>query len=245
MELPAQIAARDRGAGRVQPELFGWLGAIGLAWIAAYWLEVSGAAHLLHHHTIYHSGQILAGGLALLAAWQVMTAAMMLPGTLPAVLHVGRASRQLIFLGVYALAWTGFAVVAFVGDMGLHAMVHSWPFAAQHENLIPVGVLGLAAAYQVSPLKRAGLAACRQPASVKGAGWIDALKAGIDYSRQCLLSGWALMLIMFSAGVADLAWMAALALAMLAEKTLPSGDGPRYVVASALALLAAWTLLSV
>jgi predicted metal-binding membrane protein len=52
------------------------------------------------------------------------------------------------------------------------------------------------------------------------------------------------MLIMFSAGVADLAWMAALALAMLAEKTLPSGDGPRYVVASTLAMLAAFTLVS-
>jgi predicted metal-binding membrane protein len=244
MGLPAQVAARGRSGGRVQPELFGWLGAIALAWIAACWLEASGVAHLLHHHTIYHSGQILAGGLGLLAAWQVMTLAMMLPGTLPAVLHAGRASSQLVFLGVYAVAWTGFAVVAFAGDMGLHALVHSWPLAAQHENLIPVAVLGLAAAYQVSPWKRAGLAACRQPAAIKGAGWIDALRAGIDYSRQCLLSGWALMLIMFSAGVAALAWMAALALAMLAEKTLPSGDGPRYVVASTLALLAAWTLLS-
>jgi len=51
------------------------------------------------------------------------------------------------------------------------------------------------------------------------------------------------MLIMFSAGVANLAWMAMLALAMLAEKTLPSGNPVRYLVAGALALLAAVTLL--
>jgi predicted metal-binding membrane protein len=242
MELAAHVAARGRGAGRVQPELLLWLAAIAVAWMAAYWLEVSGAAHLLHHHTIYHSGQILAGGLGLLAAWQVMTVAMMLPGTLPAVLHIGRARRQMVFLAVYALAWTGFALVAFVGDMGLHALVHSWPPAAQHENLIPAAVLGLAAAYQVSPWKRAGLEACRRPAKINGQGLIDALKAGIDYSRQCLLAGWALMLIMFSAGVANLYWMAALALAMLAEKTLPSKDAPRYVVAAALALLCASTL---
>jgi len=244
MELSAHVAARGRGAGRVHPELLAWLGAIALAWIGAYWLEVTGTAHLLHHHTIYHSGQILAGGLALLAAWQVMTAATMLPGTLPAVLHIGRASRQLVFLAVYAAAWTAFAVVAFVGDMGLHALVHSWPLAAQHENLIPASVLGLAAAYQVSPWKRAGLEACRRPATSNGSGLIEALRAGINYSRQCLISGWALMLIMFSAGVADLVWMVALTLTMLAEKTLPSGDAPRYVVASTLALLAAGTLLS-
>jgi predicted metal-binding membrane protein len=51
------------------------------------------------------------------------------------------------------------------------------------------------------------------------------------------------MLIMFSAGVADLFWMAALALVMLAEKTLPSDNSVRYLVAGALALLAAGTLL--
>jgi predicted metal-binding membrane protein len=241
-------------ARRLQPDLVVWLGVITAAWMAAYWLEVSGTAHLLHHHTIYHSGQLFAGGLALLGVWQVMTAAMMLPGTLPAVLHLGRAGRvprplavQLAFLAVYAVAWTGFALVAFVADMGLHAVVHGWPLAAQHENLIPAAVLAAAAAYQVSPWKRAGLDACRRPPTIlaryDGGSLTDALRAGITYSRHCLLSGWALMLIMFSAGVADLVWMAALTMAMLAEKTLPSGDSLRYVVATVLALLAALALL--
>jgi predicted metal-binding membrane protein len=66
----------------------------------------------------------------------------------------------------------------------------------------------------------------------------DTLMGGITYSRHCLVSGWALMLIMFSAGVANMAWMAALALMMLAEKTLPSGDRYRYAVGAALALVA-------
>jgi predicted metal-binding membrane protein len=210
-----------------------WLGVVAVAWMAVYWLEVSGAAHFLHHHTIYHSGQILAGGLALLGAWQVMTAAMMLPGTLPAVLRISRARAQIVFIATYALAWTGFAVVAFVGDMGLHALIHGWSVAARYENLIPAAILGTAAAYQLSPWKAANLAACRQPAKLHA----------ITYSRHCLASGWALMLIMFSAGVADLVWMAALALVMLAEKTLPSGDTVRYLVAGVLAMLAAGTLL--
>jgi predicted metal-binding membrane protein len=230
-----------------------WLGIVAVAWTAAYWLEVSGAAHLLHHHTIYHSGQILAGGLALLGAWQVMTAAMMLPGTLPAVLRISGARAQIAFLATYAAAWTCFAVVAFVGDMGLHALVHGWSVAARYENLIPAAILGTAAAYQLSPWKAANLAACRLPhlwGSTRrsrgmgpGGDFLDAFTAGITYSRHCLASGWALMLIMFSAGVADLFWMAALALVMVAEKTLPSGDTVRYLVAGVLAMLAAGTLL--
>jgi predicted metal-binding membrane protein len=231
---------RRGGARRLQAEVVVWPGVIAAAWIAAYWLEVSGGAHVLHHHTIYHSGHILAGGLALLGVWQVMTAAMMLPGTLPAVLGFSRVSAQLVFLATYAIAWTGFAAVAFAGDMGLHALVHGWALAAQHENLIPAAILGAAAAYELSPWKRAGLAACREPLRTHR----GALTAGITYSRHCLMSGWALMLIMFSAGVADLAWMAALAFAMLAEKTLPSGDRLRYVIAAALGLFAAGALIA-
>ncbi len=216
-----------------------WFGVIAIAWMAAYWLEISGGAHVLHHHTIYHSGQILAGGLALLAAWQVMTAAMMLPGTLPAVLRISRPAAQLVFIATYAVAWTGFAVFAFVGDMGLHALIHGWSLAARYENLIPTTILVVAAVYEISPWKAASLAVCREPIRIHAGG----LMAAIAYSRHCLVSGWALMLIMFSAGVANLAWMAMLALAMLAEKTLPSGNGVRYLVAGALALLAAVKLL--
>jgi predicted metal-binding membrane protein len=251
--LVPQVAVRARGAGRLEADLLIWLGVIGAAWIAASWLEASGAAHLLHHHTIYHSGRLLAGGLALLGAWQVMTAAMMLPGALPAVRRIGRISgrlspvaAQLVFLAVYAAAWTGFAMVAFVADMGLHAMVHGWPLAARYESLIPAAVLGAAALYQVSPWKGASLCACRRAAETmgryEGGSLRDILMAGVTYSRHCLVSGWALMLIMFSAGVADLTWMAALALTMLAEKALPSGDRLRFVVAGTLALLAAATL---
>jgi predicted metal-binding membrane protein len=246
--LVPQLAVRaESRAARVRPDLVVWLGIIAGAWIAAYWLEVSGTAHLLHHHTIYHSGRILVGGLALVAIWQVMTAAMMLPGALPAVRRLAPVAAQVIFLGTYFAAWTVFAVVAFVGDMGLHALVHGWAAAAQNEYLIPGAVLGVAAVYQVSPWKGVGLDACRRPGRIlarhQGGGTVDALRAGIDYSRQCLVSGWALMLIMFSAGVADLFWMVALALTMLAEKTLRSGDGVRYGMAGALALLAVGSLI--
>lgn len=227
LPIPGEVPSRRAAAA-------GWILLIAAAWIAAWWLEVTGVAHVLHHHTIYHSGQIVAGGLALLGAWQVMTAAMMLPGTLPAVARIERPAAQLTFIATYAAAWTAFAVVAFIGDMGLHALVHGWPPAAEHQNLIPAAILGLAAAYEVSPWKGDSLAACRRPST-----------SALAYSRHCLASGWALMLIMFSAGVADLAWMGALALVMLAEKALPSGESVRYIVGAVLALLAVEALLGV
>ena len=93
-----EVARRAGGAG--------WILLIAAAWLAAVGLELSGVAHALHHHTIYHSGQIIAGGLGLLGAWQVMTAAMMLPGTLPALVRIERPAAQLIFIATYAAAWT-------------------------------------------------------------------------------------------------------------------------------------------
>ena len=64
--MAAQLAARARGEGRVQPDVLVMLAAIAAAWLAAYWLEVGGPARVLHHHTIFH---IAATILALLATW--------------------------------------------------------------------------------------------------------------------------------------------------------------------------------
>ena len=75
-----------------------------------------------------------------------------------------------------------------------------------------------------------------------GGRWI-AFRAGTAYSRHCLTSGWAVMLVMFSVGVGELVWMAALAQAMLTEKTLPSGQHVGAGVAGGLALVAAGTLI--
>jgi predicted metal-binding membrane protein len=219
-ELVPQLAARSL---RIQPDAVVWLGAIAAAWGVAWWLEATGIAHVLHHHTIFHSGRRWQGGVELLVAWQVMTAAMMLPGALPAVRALGHVGGQARFLAIYFAAWTLFAALAFAADMGLHALVHGWAAAASHENLIAPVALGLAAAYELSPWKARSLMRCRRPGL-----------SALAYSRSCVASGWALMLLMFSAGVANLWWMAALAAAMLAEKALPRADAARYAVAAAL-----------
>lgn len=239
---------------RPEPDLLVWLAVVGVAWCAAIWLEVSGTAHLLHHHTIYHSEALFTGGLLLLAGWQVMTAAMMLPSSLPMIrmfVRVGRGRPHAqgalaLFLGAYFGTWTVFAMAAFTGDMGLHALVHGWPWLAAHDTLIAAGVLGLAAVYQVSPWKDACLSACRMPAAYLmqkyRPGLAGGFAVGLGHALYCLGCCWALMLVMFSVGVAHLYWMAALAVVMVAEKIFPAGERLRYPVAVVLAVLAAAAL---
>jgi predicted metal-binding membrane protein len=47
---------------------------------------------------------------------------------------------------------------------------------------------------------------------------------GIDHGIHCLGCCWALMLVMFAAGVMNLAWMAALTVLMALEKVVRRGD---------------------
>lgn len=208
-----------------------------LCWALALLPTMSGNARLLHHDTlIEHSS--LPWPLALLlflVIWQVMVGAMMLPTSLPMVWHFAKASSGQsqprlalsAFLAAYLAIWAGFALVAFVGDTGLHALVHRWLWLHQRPWLVLGLALCLAGAFQFSPLKERCLHECRHPALFLlrhyrrglGAAW----KLGVRHGLFCLGCCWALMLLMFAVGVSDLAWMAGLTGIMLLEKTWRHG----------------------
>ena len=189
---------------------------------------------------------------AFLLAWQVMLAAMMLPSSLPLIRLFAKASAKQPrpraamagFLGGYALIWTGFGALAFVFDIGLHAAVDASPWLEGHEWVLAAGVLGLAGAFQFSSLKYACLDKCRQPAQFmlrfyeRGAG--GGLRLGLRHGAFCLGCCWALMLVMFSVGVASLLAMAILTALMVYEKTQPQG---RRVVPAAGATLVATAMM--
>ena len=60
------------------------LACIALAWIVSAWAELSGAAAQFHHHALFESGRpFWQSALLVLCSWQVMTAAVMLPSSLP------------------------------------------------------------------------------------------------------------------------------------------------------------------
>jgi predicted metal-binding membrane protein len=187
--------------------------------------------------------------LVFLLAWQVMIAAMMLPSSLPLVALYARASAHApgrrramaALLGGYALVWSAFGLIAFAADAGLHAVVDASPWLERHDWWIGGSVLALAGAFQFTSLKDACLDRCRHPGqflmSHYERGARGGLRLGARHGLFCVGCCWALMLVMFAAGVASLVWMALLTAVMIHEKTRPAGA--RAVPVTGVALLAA------
>jgi predicted metal-binding membrane protein len=94
--------------------------------------------------------------------------------------------------------------------------------------LLAAALLIAAGVFQWTPLKRACLAACRSPLSFLMTGWREgwagALVMGVRHGAYCLGCCWALMALLFVAGVMNLLWVAAIAVAVLVEKVVPRGD---------------------
>jgi predicted metal-binding membrane protein len=219
------------------------------AWLIAIVAQATGNAGLLHHHALIEDGPPLWLGVPLfLLGWQVMIAAMMLPASLPTIrvvsAAVGRLTRPRFalvgFLGAFALVWTIFGLLAFTGDLGLHRVVDATPWLAARPGLIEASVLALAGAYQFVPLKRRSLAACRHPdtlAATAAPPQRGSFQRGLDHGLACLGSSWALMLLMFAEGFANLWWMAGLTAVMAYETT--GRHGQRAASAAGVGLLLA------
>jgi predicted metal-binding membrane protein len=224
---------------------------IGAAWAAAVAAQLAGAAALVHHDTLLAAGgpPPAVAALAFLLAWQLMIVAMMLPSSLPLVQLYARASARVpqrrlsmaAFLGGYALVWSTFGLLAFGADAGLHAVVNSTPWLERHDWWIGGAVLALAGAFQFTSLKDACLDKCRHPAQFMmryyERGPRGGLRLGMRHGAFCVGCCWALMFVMFAAGVASLIWMALLTAVMIHEKTRPAGA--RAVPVTGVALLAA------
>jgi predicted metal-binding membrane protein len=246
------MATRTRASrARPDPGIALWVGA-GLGWLLLIVLTLAGPAGLAHHHGV---GDALASGtqapLLVLAvfggAWLVMVAAMMLPTTVPMVRMFAVVSARgprpwvalVTFLAAYFAVWLGFAAVALPADLGVHALVATWPWLRAHDGLVLAGALALAGAVQFSPLKQRCLTLCRDPRALlfaryrRGAG--GAWSLGVRHGLSCLGCCWALMLVMFAVGVSSLWWMAGLTAVMVAEKT--TRWGPRLVGAVGMTLL--------
>jgi predicted metal-binding membrane protein len=181
-----------------------------------------------------------------------MLAGMMLPASLPTIdalaARLGATAALRTPLGVlagFAAVWTAFGLVAFIGDYVLHHVVDVTPWLAARPWLIEGGVLALAGTYQLSPLKRRSLEACRQPGHLvarTAQASATSLGLGVRHGIDCIGCSWALMLVMFAEGFANLAWMAALTVVMVVEATGRQGQRLAVVVGAALLALSVATL---
>jgi predicted metal-binding membrane protein len=225
------------------------------AWLLIVLAQASGNTAALHHHALIGGDTPVASAMAIfLIAWQIMVVAMMWPASLHVVAALRHASPDLsrpnlaaaAFLGSSAFVWAGFGLAAFVGDVAVHHVVDMTPWLGARPWLIEAVVLAIAGGYQLTPLKRRFLAACRRPGN-HGRSFAmvraSALRAGLLHGFDCVGSSWALMLVMFAGGFGSLWPMASLTVLMFYEATGRQGERAA-TVAGVVLLLAGLTVLS-
>ena len=176
---------------------------------------------------------------ALVIMWGVMMIAMMTPAAAPMILMFSTIHRRrtaegrpavptAIFILGYLVVWTIYRVVAALAQAGLHAAALLSPAMTASSPLFAGGLLVAAGVFQWTPLKRACLAACRSPVSFLMTSWREgrggAFVMGLRHGLYCLGCCWALMALLFVAGVMNILWVASIALAVLVEKVMPRGD---------------------
>lgn len=174
----------------------------------------------------------------LFAMWAVMMIAMMVPAAAPMILTFAMVQRKrherdraavptVVFLLGYAVVWTAYAAAAALAQWRLHeAALLSAVMASTSARLAGVLLL-VAGVFQWTPLKQACLAKCRSPLSFVMNEWREgpagAFLMGVRHGAYCVACCWALMALLFVAGVMNLVWVAGLAVFVLAERVLPGG----------------------
>ena len=168
--------------------------------------------------------------------WWVMMIAMMTPSAAPMLLLYTAIKRQgadahrstmlsLLFLAGYLLAWAVFSALASGLQWGFEkAGLIEAAMMTVNSRLFAGAILILAGLYQLSAFKEACLTHCRSPAQFlaqhRRPGGLGAVRLGAHHGLFCLGCCWALMALLFVGGIMNLWWIVALALYVLAEKTL-------------------------
>jgi predicted metal-binding membrane protein len=180
--------------------------------------------------------------LTMLVMWWVMMIAMMIPSAAPMILlyarvfRHGQARGQISdaivptgsFAAGYLVCWLGFSVLATALQFALEraGLVHGmWMWSTS--RWLTAGLLVAAGLFQLTPLKAACLEHCRTPAAFLSQHWrpghVGAFRLGVVHGAYCLGCCWALMLLLFAAGIMNLVWIAGLAVLVLIEKVAPFG----------------------
>lgn len=168
--------------------------------------------------------------------WVIMMIAMMLPSAAPMILlharidRVPTAGRRLLHTTLFALAyllvWACFSALAAVAQALLidRGFVSAASLALGN-RIVAAALLAAAAAWQLSPLKAACLRQCQSPIHFVMRFWspgvTGAMRLGLVHGAYCVGCCWGMMLLLFVAGVMNLAWVAVLAGAVLLEKLAP------------------------
>jgi predicted metal-binding membrane protein len=257
MTALASILRRDRAIVAA-----GLAGIVVLAWL--YLLRLAGDMAEMGRHAAMGMAmpQTQAWDLVdlvfLFLMWAVMMLAMMVPSAAPMILlytAVNRrraepqqaAVRMGVFVLGYLVVWTAYSALAASAQWGLHAAALLSPMMALTSRYLGGALLIAAGVFQWTPLKEACLSTCRSPLGFLMSEWRDRVTGawvmGLRHGAYCVGCCWALMTLLFVAGVMNLVWVAAIAAFVLVEKVVPGGQrvsrvaGSLFVVVGILMLI--------
>lgn len=230
-----------------------------LAWSLLGFWQRSAYSELLGHESLGDHHLPFAWRLAaFLLSWFFMTVAMMLPGSLPMLIHSAQPAWQrapsarsvgLVLVGYLSL-WLLFGLLAFLGDSLLHELTEpTAPLAGFSYWIAPLIVL-TAGLFQLTPLKRHSMERCRpaQAQMLQGEAQrtarAGALQQGLRLGGACMGSCWALMLLMFALGHHRLDGMIALSVIFAAERLAPWGHRLAWLVGLGLVVWAVFWLFA-
>jgi predicted metal-binding membrane protein len=199
--------------------------------------------------------------LLMFVMWTVMMVGMMIPSAAPMILIYARVARQpglqgpafassLWFAAGYLLSWTAFSLVATIAQYALDraALLTLGMYLA---NTRFAGIVLVAAGvYQWTALKDSCLKQCRAPlAFIQEHGGFrrtisGGLNLGFRHGLYCLGCCWVLMALLFTGGVMNITWIAAIAILVLVEKVAPAGRTAGRIAGAALIVGGLWTIFS-
>jgi predicted metal-binding membrane protein len=223
-------------------------GTIGFAWLALVAWDLSPYARYLEHDwtrlgllaslcAALPAGEALVPALLYVGGWALMTAAMMLPTTLPLVVVFRRltvrrrdaAALLALLLAGYLAAWLGFGLAAHLVGLGLVELARRSVWLTFNGWVVGAVILLGAGLFQFSSLKYRCLEGCRSPVAFALARWhgrrplLESMRLGLAHGAYCVGCCWPLMLLMFVVGTGSIGWMLALGALMALEKNSPWG----------------------
>ncbi len=205
-----------------------------LAWFFLIWAVTAMQNPLAQLMMPLHSDWSVVNFGAVFVMWAVMMMAMMLPAAAPMILTFANLNlqrhepgRNTAFVGAYLLIWSVFSLAATAMHWGLQVTGLITPMMASDSVWLTAVLLIVAGIIQYTPLKRVCLHHCRTPMGFLLTDWrggvYGAWHMGLKHGLFCLGCCWALMGLLFVAGVMNLAWVGALTAAVIVEKLHPAG----------------------
>lgn len=238
MNGSAALLRRDRfilGAGLLAVALLAWAYLL----YEAHRMSVSGVCECLRMKMAGPDGVTWPAAtlLPLFFMWCVMMVAMMLPSAMPMVLTFAGVTRNrqrlgrpfvptAIFVSGYIAIWCAFSAIAAASQWLLHRQALLSASMATTSAIFGGVLLVGAGAFQFTPLKSSCLTRCRGPLEFILTRWREgrggAFRMGLEHGVFCAGCCWALMALLFVAGVMNIFWVAALTALVCLEKILPA-----------------------